>query len=137
MIILSPSKSGSKTSYRLEWTADSRTPISLLEVAVKKAGQGEWKKHNVIVDIPEVSDDENVIEEHSLELTGLEPSTLYQVTVASRNNFGLSRRSQIFTFSTKAAGQIIGIEKKTGKINHFLVSWIFDNWFSTYPILNL
>ena len=103
---------------------------------MKKAGQGSWKKHNVIVDIPEVSDDENVIEEHSLELTGLEPSTLYQVTVASRNNFGLSRHSQIFTFSTKAAGQIIGIEK-TGKINHFLVSWIFDNWFSTYPILNL
>lgn len=103
VIILSPSKSGSKTSYRLEWTADSRTPISLFEVAVKKAGQGEWKKHNVIVDIPDVSDDENVIEEHSLELTGLEPSTLYQVTVASRNNFGLSRHSQIFTFSTKAA----------------------------------
>ena len=104
-IILSPSESLSQNSYNLEWTVQSKSPISLFEVAVRKAGDDAWKIQEVTVDIPEVSDSEDELGDWSLDLTGLEPSSLYQVRVASRNRFGLSQPGHVFTFATKAAGK--------------------------------
>jgi len=105
-IILSPMESLSKDSYMLEWAAQSKSPVSQFEVSVRKSGETEWITNEVIVDIPEVNDREDIIGdseiyEGSLELTGLEQSTLYQVMVASRNMFGLSEPGHVFTFTTK------------------------------------
>ena len=72
---------------------------------MRKAGDTEWKIHEVNIDIPDVSDSEDTLGDWSLELTGLDPSTLYQATVASRNRFGLSDKGHVFTFATKAAGK--------------------------------
>eukprot|EP00090_Calanus_glacialis_P006041 TRINITY_DN14733_c0_g1_i1.p1 TRINITY_DN14733_c0_g1~~TRINITY_DN14733_c0_g1_i1.p1 ORF type:complete len:241 (+),score=67.28 TRINITY_DN14733_c0_g1_i1:101-724(+) len=105
-IILSPSESVSQTSYILEWTAQSKSPISQFEVSVRKAGDTEWKVHEVNIDIPDVSESEDTLGDWSLELTGLEPSTLYQAAVASRNRFGLSDKGHVFTFATKAADPV-------------------------------
>jgi len=105
-IILSPIESLSKDSYILEWVVQSKSPVSQFEVAVRKSGETEWKTHEVTVDIPEVNDSEDILGdsemfEGSLELTGLVQSTLYQLTVASRNMFGLSEPEHVFTFTTK------------------------------------
>ena len=103
----------SQNSYMLEWTAQSKSPISQFEVSVRKAGETEWKAHEVTVDIPEVSDNDSddtlgdsEMYEGRLDLTGLEQATQYQVTVASRNIFGLSEHGHVFTFSTKGAGKL-------------------------------
>jgi len=100
-IILSPTESLSQTSYNLEWTVQSRSPISEFEVSVRVAGDTDWEVYEVTVDKPEVAGSEDTLGDWSLELTELLPGTLYQVTVASRNTFGITQPGKPFTFSTK------------------------------------
>ena len=104
-IILSPSESLSQNSYNLEWTVQSRSPISEFEVSVREAGDTDWEVYEVTVDKPEVAGSEDTLGDWSLELTELQPGTLYQVTVATRNTFGITQPRQPFTFSTREPGR--------------------------------
>ena len=104
-IILSPHESLSQNSYNLEWTVQSRSPISEFEVSVREAGDTDWEVYEVTVDKPEVAGSEDTLGDWSLELTELQPGTLYQVTVATRNTFGITQPGQPFTFSTREPGR--------------------------------
>ena len=97
----------SQNSYNLEWTVQSRSPISEFEVSVRVAGDTDWEVYEVTVDKPEVAGSEDTLGDWSLELTELLPGTLYQVTVASRNTFGITQPGKPFTFSTKEPGRVL------------------------------
>ena len=43
---------------------------------MRKAGDTEWKVHEVNIDIPDVSDSQDTLGDWILGLTGLDPSTL-------------------------------------------------------------
>ena len=76
-------------------------------MSVRVAGDTDWEVYEVTVDKPEVAGSEDTLGDWSLELTELLPGTLYQVTVASRNTFGITQPGKPFTFSTKEPGSML------------------------------
>ena len=109
VVILSDAEGEEEESYHLLWSVASRSEVNRSVVSVREQGEQIWTKHEV-----EVSANETVSEtvgedgtEYSgeLELTGLSPGTSYEVTVATRNSFGLVDHGNIFTFTTKQSGE--------------------------------
>ena len=109
-VILSSHMSDKTNEFNLEWSVESESPVDMFEVAVKKQGEAKWDLHEVIVDtdnnntsINDTSETDS-IHRGELLLTNLEPSTSYEVTIASKNSFGMGSRGDIFTFKTTAIG---------------------------------
>jgi len=108
-VIISPHVSDDPHAFTLEWSAESESEIEQFEVAVRKEGESEWKLHNVIVNLNsnETADNNATDRDNEyqadLKLTELEPATRYEVTVASKNKFGLSSHGDLFSFATKGA----------------------------------
>jgi len=107
-VILSSHISDKTNEFNLEWSVESESPIDMFEVAVKEEGEAKWDLHEVIVDtdnnntsINDTSEADS-IHRGELLLTNLEPSTSYEVTIASKNSFGMGSRGDIFTFKTIA-----------------------------------
>merc|ERR1719225_1694706 len=104
--ILSNTQSDYPHKFALEWSANSESVIDMFEVNVKKEGEKEWKKHEVKVNEKTNKTNENMTGNSeyvgTLWLTDLEAATKYEVTVASKNKFGLNSHGDIFIFTTKA-----------------------------------
>merc|ERR1712106_391019 len=109
VIVLSNHLSDHQHTHTLERSAQSESEIELFEVAVRKEGEENWKIHKVNVKVESNETNVNttvdsVNEYHGeLLLTYLIPGTSYEVTVASKNEFGLNTHGDFFTFRTKAA----------------------------------
>merc|ERR1712106_1067068 len=118
-IVLSNHLSDHQHTHTLEWSAQSESKIELFEVAVRKEGDKNWKIHEVTVKSENNETDESntidsVNEYHGeLLLTDLDPATVYEVTVASSNKFGLNPHGDLFTFQTKA--EPVPVETFEGK----------------------
>ena len=110
--ILSNHLSDRQHTHTLDWSAQSESEIELFEVAMRKEGEENWKIHEVTVKDESNETNANITidsvnEYHGeLLLTDLEHGTSYEVTVASKNEFGLNTHGDLFTFRTKAAGMI-------------------------------
>merc|ERR1711915_98769 len=98
--------------YLLEWTVQSKDPVREFIVLIRKTGEKDWQVHTVPVEgksdaeHESDSDRDRDMYDSSLELKGLEEGTFYQVTVASRNSFGLSKPGHVFTFSSKGSDPV-------------------------------
>ena len=115
-IVLSNHLSDNPHEFLLEWSAESESEIELFEVAVRKKAEEIWQLYEVIVKgennetstnaTDEIGSDYDIDGDYrsQLVLTDLEADTTYEVTVASRNKFGLSVHGDLFTFQTKAEG---------------------------------
>eukprot|EP00090_Calanus_glacialis_P042234 TRINITY_DN7496_c0_g1_i1.p1 TRINITY_DN7496_c0_g1~~TRINITY_DN7496_c0_g1_i1.p1 ORF type:complete len:508 (+),score=142.78 TRINITY_DN7496_c0_g1_i1:62-1585(+) len=108
-VILSNHVSDHQHQFTLEWSAESESEIEEFEVALRKEGDNDWKLYEVTVKVEGNETNTNDTTERDSEyheefnLTDLEPGTTYEVTVASRNKFGLNTHGDLFTFTTKAA----------------------------------
>ena len=83
------------------------------------AGTEEWEfteveLYNAVYDAANETESMNTTEgiddgvyRGSLELTSLQPGTVYEVTVATSNSFGLGLHGDIYTFQTKSRGQLL------------------------------
>jgi len=103
-VILSGPESEQEDSYQLVWSVASRAPVNSSVVSVRRQGEELWTKHDVIVSddneaVNATEDDEDYT--GALTLTDLKPGTTYEVSVATRNSFGLVDHGNIFTFTTK------------------------------------
>ena len=115
-IVLSNHLSDHQHQFTLEWSAESESHIEVFEVAVRKEGEESWKLYEVNMKVEnnetntngtnEIDSDYDIANDYrgELVLTDLEADTTYEVTVASRNKFGLSSHGDLFTFQTKAEG---------------------------------
>ena len=115
-IVLSNHLSDDPHKFALEWSSESKSDIELFEIAVRKGGEETWKLYEVNMKVETNKTNTNETEEFvsdydiggdyrgELVLTDLEADTTYEVTVASRNKFGLSSHGDLFTFQTKAEG---------------------------------
>ena len=103
-VILSGPESEQEDSYQLVWSVASRAPVNSSVVSVRRQGEELWTKHDVNVSddneaVNATEDDEDYT--GALTLTDLKPGTTYEVSVATRNSFGLVDHGNIFTFTTK------------------------------------
>jgi len=106
-VILSPHVSDDPYQFSLVWSAESESEIENFQVALRKEGEAEWQLNEVLINGNE-TDHYNATDRETeyraeLTLTELEPATRYEVTVASKNKFGLSSHGDLFSFATKEA----------------------------------
>ncbi|XP_023290157.1 limbic system-associated membrane protein isoform X2 [Orussus abietinus] len=98
----------SRTAYKLIWEVDSYSPIIGYQLLFRKrvnGRHGDWRN----VYVPSERDAIGSVHAHSYNLTGLAEATHYEVQVLSRNRYGLSRPSKIFSFATPGAPDKNGI----------------------------
>ena len=73
-------------------------------LSLRKLGEEQWRVFDILSDAPDLSrhqDRHNYQGKYNF--TGLGEASVYQVTVAARNEFGLKQTENIFTFATKGA----------------------------------
>ena len=95
--------------YTVEWTVHSKSIIEQFEVKSRKKGDSKWSNINhvnVVTNNNDTTDDNDNDYHEKLLLKDLKAGTTYEVTVASKNKFGLSSPSDIFSFSTKSLGTL-------------------------------
>ncbi|KFM75995.1 Muscle M-line assembly protein unc-89, partial [Stegodyphus mimosarum] len=86
------------TKYTISWTVDSITPVDEYSVMYReKSGNAEWETKVV----PATYESENGIYTQMFQLADLKPGTLYEAVVRARNEFGWSKESEVFVFSTE------------------------------------
>ena len=106
--ILSNHISDFTDKFTLEWSVHSKSIIDMFEVKVRKQGEEKWKVNEVKVKSNEtnknVTFDGDTEINAKLLLLDLEPATKYEVSVASKNQFGLNSHGDLFIFTTKAKG---------------------------------
>ena len=100
-VITSSTESEAKHSYRLAWSVQSRAPVDQFVLSLRKLGAERWTAVEVEAG-PEVRETSH----GHYTFTGLEEASVYQVTVASRNEFGLKHPENIFTFATQGADPV-------------------------------
>merc|ERR1712050_302437 len=116
--ILSNHISDQPNQFTLEWSAQSESSIELFEVKVRKQGAKEWKNYEVKLKDESNDTSENLSVDSDggyhgeLLLKDLQPATKYEVTVASKNKFGLNSHGDLFVFTTKAEEHKLGYGKK-------------------------
>ena len=94
--------------FTLKWTAESESKIDTFEVSVRRRGEKDWDLHEVSLDDNVISENDttdHVNQYHGkLDLIDLEPGTIYEATIASKNLFGLNKPGEIFSFRTMSSG---------------------------------
>jgi len=103
--ILSKHISDDPHMFTLQWSALSESNIELFEVKIRKEGEEKWKINEVEVkkeDNTTITVDNDGKYHGELLMTDLQPATKYEVTVASKNKFGLNSHGDLFKFKTKA-----------------------------------
>jgi len=95
----------------VEWTTESKSDIELFKVVWRKQGEDKWDFHEVQMNPENSNETTNTSTEFiddgddhyhgELVLTGLDPATTYEVTIASKNKFGLGAPGDLFIFQTK------------------------------------
>ena len=100
-VISSSTESLSKHSYLLEWTVQSRSPVQSFVLSLRQLGAEEWRVFEL-----EAQPQEREVSKGRYKFTGLEEATFYQVTVATRNEFGLNQPEKMFTFATAGADPV-------------------------------
>lgn len=68
--------------------------------------------------VPADPDSPGPIHSQAYTLAGLQPPTVYEASVMSRNRFGWSRPSHIFRFATKGAGTRNFVQKFIEEVPH-------------------
>ena len=106
--ILSNHISDDPHMFTLQWSALSESNIELFEVKIRKEGEEKWKTNEV--EVKKENDTTITIDNDGkyhgeLLLTDLQPATKYEVTVASKNKFGLNSHGDLFKFKTKNEGK--------------------------------
>jgi len=93
--------------FTLMWTAESESTIVMFEVSVRRRGEKNWHLHEVSLDDNVMSENDttdHVNKYHGkLDLTDLEPGTIYEATIASKNLFGRNKPGEIFSFRTMSS----------------------------------
>ncbi|XKL67778.1 hypothetical protein PGB90_003269 [Kerria lacca] len=89
-----------ETSYTLIWEVDSYSIIIQYNLRFRKQQRGDADGHWISLIIPSGSTFQSPIQSGMYTLAGLEPGTVYEVVLSSKNEFGWSKPSKIFTFST-------------------------------------
>ena len=109
--------------FTLEWSVYSKSVIDMFEVKVRKQGEEKWKVNEVKVKSNEtnrnVTFDGDTEINAKLLLLDLEPATKYEVSVASKNQFGLNSHGDLFIFTTKSKGT-------TSKLNILRIVFLSD-----------
>ena len=106
--ILSKHISDDPHMFTLQWSALSESNIELFEVKIRKEGEEKWKTNEVEVkkeNNTTIAIDNDGKYHGKLLLTDLQPATMYEVTVASKNKFGLNSHGDLFKFKTKNEGK--------------------------------
>ena len=102
--IVSGAESEEEETYHLVWTVTSKAEVTGYTVSVRQRGEDHgWVRHELGVSLNQTeAEADGEAEEYTgeLELTNLSPGTTYEVTVATRNTFGLREPGDIFTFTT-------------------------------------
>ncbi|XP_059480499.1 protein amalgam-like [Neocloeon triangulifer] len=89
-------------SYSIIWEVDCYSQVYDYLLKFKKTTDIEW--YNLT--IPSASSHTyTAVYSQDYNLSGLEPSTEYQVQIQARNKYGLGRPSKIFSFTTLGYGQ--------------------------------
>ncbi|CAB3370971.1 Hypothetical predicted protein [Cloeon dipterum] len=89
-------------SYNLKWEVDCYSQVYDYVLKFKVTTENEW--YNLT--IPSTSSHTyTALYSQEYTLSGLEPSTEYQVQVQARNKYGLGRPSKTFSFTTLGYGQ--------------------------------
>eukprot|EP00090_Calanus_glacialis_P045754 TRINITY_DN8695_c0_g1_i4.p1 TRINITY_DN8695_c0_g1~~TRINITY_DN8695_c0_g1_i4.p1 ORF type:complete len:487 (+),score=100.92 TRINITY_DN8695_c0_g1_i4:183-1643(+) len=90
-------KGTEESSYLLEWSSMSYTPITEFHLETRQAGSSAWRAYSVSPH----ADQELYHSAGKLYLTKLERATAYQARVKSHNKEGMSRWSHVFNFATR------------------------------------
>jgi len=95
--------------FTLDWVVASRSPVTSWVLGLRVAGTGDegWEYMEVELDAGDNSTDTlDAVDRGDgkyggqMELTGLQPDTKYEVTIATSNSFGLGQHGDIFSFTT-------------------------------------
>ena len=88
----------------MEWSVLSRAPVQNFVLSLRKLGEEQWR----VFDIPDFTRQQDRHDTYlgKYNFTGLDEASVYQVTVAARNEFGLKQAENIFTFATKGADPV-------------------------------
>jgi hypothetical protein len=97
-------KGTEESSYLLEWSSMSYTPITEFHLETRQAGSSAWRAYSVSPH----ADQELYHSAGKLYLTKLEPAMAYQSRIKSHNKEGMSRWSHIFNFATRGGGEHLG-----------------------------
>ncbi|XP_065202947.1 lachesin-like [Planococcus citri] len=89
-----------ETSYTLIWEVDSYSPIIQYNLRFRKQQRGDTDGHWIQLIIPTQNSFTSVIHSESYRLSGLEPATVYEAVISSKNEFGWSEPSKSFLFAT-------------------------------------
>eukprot|EP00092_Neocalanus_flemingeri_P087809 GFUD01110874.1.p1 GENE.GFUD01110874.1~~GFUD01110874.1.p1 ORF type:complete len:497 (+),score=131.98 GFUD01110874.1:127-1617(+) len=86
-----------ESSYLLEWSSMSYTPITEFHLETRQVGSEVWRKYSV-----SPHPDQEVYHSAGKQyLTNLQMATTYQARVKSRNKEGMSEWSSLFIFATR------------------------------------
>jgi len=97
-IIKSEAKSDHASQYKLEWNAKSKSPITEFKVQYKKKNGATWT--DMVVAASSLEDD---YYQGHYEFKNLQSAAIYEVRIASSNQFGYNDFGKIFSFATKGA----------------------------------
>ena len=74
---------------------------------LRKLGEEQWRVLDILSEVPDSSRlQERDTYQGKYNFTGLDEASVYQVTVAAKNEFGLKQTESIFTFATKGADPV-------------------------------
>lgn len=96
--IKSESQSSHASQYKLEWTAKSKSPITVFKIQYKLKNDATWKESEVAAS----SLEDNFYVGHH-EFKNLKSAAIYEVRIASENQFGYNSYGKEFEFATKGA----------------------------------
>ncbi|KAK7597705.1 hypothetical protein V9T40_009930 [Parthenolecanium corni] len=94
----------SENSYTLIWEVDSYSPPFEYQLKFRKQQRGDIHGQWLPLVIPASVENMGPIHTEAFTLAGLEPATIYEAVISSKNVFGWSKPSKIFKFAT------VGIE---------------------------
>ena len=76
-------------------------------LSLRKLGEEQWRVLDIRSEVPDLTrHQDRDTYQGKYNFTGLDEASVYQVTVAAENEFGLTQTENIFTFATKGADPV-------------------------------